>query len=202
MPRAGSPETASSSLNNSGTERDAQTFIVKASPSAKSSSSVSCIALPAKTSPANFCICATLSLALMPLGSGLSMTVVTPPAPEAVPPKFRISTGPQTSSKLIGSQNPGGISGGGGAGVPGMRVGPSPSPMQPASSMAGRMKLRMRERLAVIVACMNWISGIYCEFDIRPCGRSSRRLSQQGWKSSRADWNRFPQAFRAAPNRP
>ena len=68
----------------------------------------------------------------MPLASGLSMTVVTALA------KLENVAGGQRISKLIASQNPGGIGGNGVAGVPAIDSGPSPWP-QPDSARAGIM---------------------------------------------------------------
>ena len=84
----------------------------------------------------------------MPLMSGLSMTVVMPDA------KFVIGGNSQTSSKLIGSQNPGGRSGKGVAAVFWVDSGPSPV-LQAASASAGRMKVRMRNLRMIDSACMS-----------------------------------------------
>ena len=67
-------------LKVTGTERDAQTFIVYDSPSASGAAPPRSTVLPPNGWPGNFCICTTLALVLMPLASGLAMIVDSPPS--------------------------------------------------------------------------------------------------------------------------
>ena len=68
-----------SSLNNTGTLREANTFMVNVLLSEKSTSPFNVSVLPPNTSPANFCIWPTVALVLMPELCELSITVTTPP---------------------------------------------------------------------------------------------------------------------------
>ena len=139
-----------SNLNSIGTARAARTLTLNPSPRAKSMASGGSSVLPPKVSPANFCIRATLVVVLSPPTAGFLTTAATPPA------KSEKLNGPQPSSKLMVSQVTGGR---GGAGVPGMGVGPSPVP-QPATRISGSRRPVRNDWHIEAMGCMGSFSGL------------------------------------------
>jgi hypothetical protein len=94
-----------SSLNRTGTDRRDQTFMVKVSPWLQSTPAGSASVLPPNTWSANFSICTTWALVLMPPGTGFPITVDTPPPKPPPGPKSNCAGSPSKST-LVGVPPP------------------------------------------------------------------------------------------------